>query len=1043
MAVAGAACGAAAVSSASPYLINTWQTEDGLPNSYVTDLAQTPDGYLWLGTYNGLARFDGARFVNFDVDNTPALKQAIIDNLWTDAQGTLWIVMREGHLASYRQGVFQFEWQPAPEDGAPARLVAARSNEVTMLLLSGALLRGVTTTSNGARQWRVLRSADGERVNQCAASGDGTIFCRMGDGHLRKLEGERFERLPVAAGAAAQRCNHLLADAAGRVWAGTEKEIAVWDAMRFRTMTPTNGEPELNVTRMLATGADSLWVTANGRTRRCRERQWLAEAGARPSLTGGAVESFYGDRDGGMWTHADGGLARVQPDCRVQTIATEHGLPNERVAIWFEDREGNAWAGLNRGGLVRLRPRLFQVLGPAEGLSDSVVMSVCEDGEGAMWLATYGGGVHRWRDGVFTRFNAGVDRLPGAVVSLCPDTLGRIWIGTGVNGALVHDGGEIKRLFPAAAIRNTAHAIFSDRHGRVWLGNQHGLYVWANDALRRFGPTDGFTSAGVRAFAEDAGGRVWMGAADGTVWRFADERFTAFRAGDALGRRPVWSLLADADGTVWAGTFRGGLLRMKDGQFSRCTTLEGLAHNVICQVLDDGRGQLWLGSHGGILRVAKTELHALAGGRTNFVSCIAYGKHDGLPTVECSGNYQPAGWRSRDGRLWFATVKGVVSVQPEEMSVNQQPPPVVIEEVRIDGVARPVRRASADASQPAGESTKLHSGDAATLEIGPGRHHVEFLYTGLSFNAPDKVRFQYWLEGLDEQWIDNGGRRTASYAYLRPGRYAFRVRACNNDGVWNETGAALVLTIVPFFWQTKWFLAASVLALFLGVGGSVRFVEKRRQWSKLARLEQAHAIERERARIAQDLHDDLGTSLTEISLLGALARRPAAAAGETRAHLAEITDKAQAMVGVLDEIVWAVNPGNDSVASVASYFCLFAERFLQSASLRCRLDATHDLPDRTLNSEQRHHLFLAFKEALHNAVRHAGASEVCVSIAAAGGALVVQVEDNGRGLSGGTVAEGADGLRNMLARLEQLGGRCVIQGEAGLGTRVRLELPLG
>jgi signal transduction histidine kinase/ligand-binding sensor domain-containing protein len=854
----------------------------------------------------------------------------------------------------------------------------------------------------------------------------------------------------------------LLTDASGRLWVGTDKEIAVWKpeaearsqsaighrqstmdqrlvtsaATGFKNMTPTNGEPELAVTGMVATG-EGIWVTANGRTRRCRDGQWVAEAPnwrPEPSLS---TAGYYGDREGGIWGHFGTGLLHVRPDGEVHRITTEHGLANDRVACWFQDREGNIWAGLNRGGLVRVRPRHFQVLGVAEGLTDQVAMSVCEDTEGAIWIGTYGGGLNRWRDGVFTYFNLGPSDTPGIVVAVCPDEKGRVWIGTAGNGVWVHEQGEFKRRFSSEPLEDRAYAIFVDRSGGKWMGNRRGLFLWKNGKLRQYGTADGVPSTDVRAFAEDAAGAIWIGATDGPLYRFADGKFDRFRPPDALGRQPVYSLLADDDGTVWVGTFRGGLLRFKDGRFTRYTTREGLPNNVICHILDDGRGQLWMSSHQGIFRVTKTALHAFARGESQSVPCVAYGKFDGLPTLECTGNYQPAGWRGRDGRLWFATVKGVVSVQPEEVTVNPLPPPVVIEEVLVDGKSQITNRQS------------------QILEIGPGRHHVEFHFTGLSFSAPDKVQFQYKLEGLDRDWLNAGGARAASYSYVPAGDYRFRVRACNNDGVWNEAGASLAFVVLPYFWQTWWFVALAALTAFGTVGGAIRFVEKRKLQRRLERLERERAIERERARIAQDIHDDLGASLTRITLLSESARDAGHGGEATTPEIDQIYSTARELTRAMDEIVWAVNPQHDTLDSLATYLGKFAQDFLRAAGVRCRLDMPVQLTALPLTSETRHNLFLAFKEALHNAVKHAAASEVRVQLSMDSSHFTLSVEDNGKGFTVNETSRAANGtagltgrletghgLRNMRQRLEEIGGRCEVETRRETGSRVRFIVPL-
>jgi ligand-binding sensor domain-containing protein len=675
-----------------PYIVQSWQTEHGLPQNYVTSIAQSGDGYLWIGTYNGLARFDGVRFVSFDPENTPQLRHAHVQRLFTDDLGNLWIGFVNGSLASRRHGVFRFEWQGAGADGTAGRLLWSRPNEILFALSSGRLLLG-RPTPDGTNDWKVI--APSQKVSSCFADRNGSLLARASDGGLLLWNGQTFDRLTGKSGLAGKRIRALLASSDGRLWVGTDKEIAVWESTvtsptrllsptaggRFVTMTPTNGEPELEVFGLQATADGGLWVTANGQTRRCRDRQWLASAPGwdRRAEQQFSAAGYYGDREGGMWVHLGAGLVHIRPDGEIRRITTEHGLANDRVSCWFEDREGSIWVGLNRGGLVRLRPRDFQVLGVNEGLSDQVAMSVCEDGDGAIWIGTYGGGLNRWQNGAFTQFNLGSSETPGVVVSVCPDQKGRVWVGTAGNGLFTHDDGDFKRLVPSAPLDHRAFALYSDRQDRLWIGNRRGLFCWVGGKLRHYKAADGFRSGDVRAFTQDSSGAVWIGASDGTVYRFHDNRFTAYRPADTLANQPVWALHADDAGAIWIGTFRGGLLRLKDGRFTRFTQHEGLPSNVICHILDDRKGQFWISSQQGIFRVARAALEAAARAGHGSVPCITYGKFDGLPTVECSGNYSPAGWRSRDGRLWFATVKGVVSVQPDEVTINPLPPPVVIE----------------------------------------------------------------------------------------------------------------------------------------------------------------------------------------------------------------------------------------------------------------------------------------------------------------------------------------------------------------------------
>jgi hypothetical protein len=336
-----------------------------------------------------------------------------------------------------------------------------------------------------------------------------------------------------------------------------------------------------------------------------------------------------------------------------------------------------------------------------------------------------------------------------------------------------------------------------------------------------------------------------------------------------------------------------------------------LPDNIICQILPDGAGNLWLGSHQGIFRVAKSALNDFARGEIKSVPCTVYGRSDGLPSLECSGGYQPAAWRGQDGRLWFTTVKGAVSVQPEQIRPNLLPPPVVIEEIVVDGKSLDATSKAGDKPAPAGV---VYDRDKKFLEVSPGKHQFEFRYTGLSLVSSDRVQFRYRLEGADADWVEAGTRRSVQYPLLPAGTYRFRVIACNSDRVWNETGDSLTLKILPHFYETLWFhVLAGLFAVGL-VAGAVWYSVARRLHRKMEQLARQQAVERERARIAKDIHDDLGANLTLIAVLGDLAKQEKAVE-----RIEKMASTARQAVKSLDEIVWAVNPRNDTLAHLIDY----------------------------------------------------------------------------------------------------------------------------
>jgi len=1011
------------------YLIVPWGTDDGLPGSSVAAIAQTPDGYLWVGTYDGLARFDGVRFETYDPRNRPALSDARIQGLYVDARGTLWINTYRGGLTSYRDGVFKREWPDRSWFDFNTTLISSTSNQVVFVTQTGQVLRRALDSTNS--DWEVNNPPGGERPIYKCTDHDGNLWFVSRDGHIVLFRGNKFENLPADAGIGTNHVYAIAADAHGTIWAGAENEIARWDGTHFEDMTPTNMDAGeyFEPTNVFPAASGALWVlSTNGKLREQRGRRWIAEATEWRGLLGnasGRAMGMHEDRDGGIWfNHYGNGLFHITPEGKYERFTTRDGLPGDRVGTFFEDKDGGVWVGTYRGGLARLRERRFRVIGQPEGLPGQTALSICQGSNGAIWIGT-GDGLCRWQNGKLKTFPVGNTSADAFVFSVFPWTNGNLWLSAGDGEDLFQfqtakrDSGRVQRApWDVHGIKS----LLVDHTGRLWLGTKSDLNWWLPAARHTFGTNEGMSTSPIRALTETPNGQVWCGADDGTLYRCEPSHVQGFRPADETGPRPIWSLFADRDGVLWAGTFRGGLLRFKDGKFTRFAAKQGLPMDVISQILEDDKGRLWLGTHQGICSVAKSALNACADGKADTVDAITY--LDGLPSLECSDGYQPACLRANDGHLWFSTAKGVVSVDPNELTAGSSPPPVVIEELRVDGETLP--------------ST------AGKIIVPPGHKHFEFHFTSPTFDAPDKARFRYRMDGLDNDWVDADVQRTAHYGHLSPNHYRFHVIACNSDGVWNKTGATIEFTVRPYFYQTRLFLILTALFVLGSVAAIVRTIAARKYQRELARLEQQHAIERDRARIAKDIHDDIGAGLTQITLLSELARREPAQAGS---QLDRISDAARDLTRSMDEIVWAVDPQHDTLASLMDYISAYAEDFLRTANIRCRLDLPAALPTMQVDAELRYNLFLALKEALNNAVKHSHASEIWLRLKLEPRSFTLVVEDNGRGFqsaNGETSAASAErlysgsGLVNLKKRLEVIGGRCTVHSSTGQGTKVEM-----
>jgi ligand-binding sensor domain-containing protein/two-component sensor histidine kinase len=969
------------------YFAQLWQTEDGLPQNAVSAIVQTRDGYLWLGTYSGVARFDGVRFVVFDGSNTPQLQSSRVTSLFEDADGNLWIGHETGELTRFKNG--RFEAVPIRADWKGGKIVAIVSDAAGDIWLA-------------SEEGLLVRARDGLVLSPPAGTAQGLLA--------------------------------VARNAQGTIWIARQGKVSALTGSELMPVEFATEPADSYVQGICASRDGGFWVASDGRVRKWRDNRWTQDLGEAPwgySHVIPLVETQDGYLAGGT---VDFGLFLIVPGKGTLHFGLTNGLPQNWVRSLCEDREGNLWIGAGSSGLVALRAGKVAPVNPPDRWQGRAVLSLTPRRDGSVWIATEGVGLYRHQESQWTRFGESNGLANPFVWSVSEDAQGRLWAGTWGGGVFMQRNDRFERVAGLEDVTAPAPALLHGANGVTWIGTGDGLLRYEAGKATKYGRQDGLELPDVRTVAQANDGTIWFGMSGGGLGRLKNGKLRQYRKSDGLGSDFVLCFRVERDGVLWVGTFGGGLTRFKDERFVTVGVSQGLPNNVICAIEEDERGYFWMSSHAGILRVSKEELNRCADGRSAAVSYIAYGKGEGLPTLECSGGFQPAACKTADGRLWFPTSKGLVAVDPNEVKHNQWPPPVVIEELHADG-----HRVNADAS-------------ASLVRIPPGHQQFEFHYTGLSFTVPEKVRFKYRLEGLEPDWMDAGTKRSVSYSYLRPGVYTFRVTACNNDGVWNNSGAAMSFAVLPFFWQTWWFRGIAAAAGAGVVAAVVRYDTRRRLRRKMERLERQRAIERERARIAKDIHDDLGASLTRITLLSQTVRGELEHTSQAAADVDRIYGTARELTRAMDEIVWAVNPEHDTLDSLATYLGRFAQDFLSAAHVRCRLDLPLHLPAWPLTAEVRHNLFLAFKEALNNVVKHAGTSEARISLTIGRAGFALCVEDIGRGFVPGRVGTDAtrvnerlvsgNGLANMRERLMEIGGCCEIQSVAGEGTKVIFSVPV-
>jgi signal transduction histidine kinase/ligand-binding sensor domain-containing protein len=976
------------------WLARSWQTDDGLPDNSVAGVAQAGDGYLWIGTPTGLAHFDGLHFENFSLTNIVAPPNRGIITMLRGRHGALWLGM---------------------DRGAVVCLAGAASR---------AYIKGLPKLIPG----------------ELAEDGDGTIWVAYRGGEVFRIQ----NNIPVQVTArdglpdGTDLCA-LATDNNGRLWFAKSGQVGVMREGRLQTLLQLDGQP-----MRLANARDGgVWVCCGSKLSRCTYDGRVQQYGEfHPENSGTTATALLEDDEGAVWIATSfSGLYRYDPS-GFEAIPTSH----ERILSLTEDNEGNIWVGTFGGGLDRIRRRIITLEGTEAGLPFSSVQSLCEAPDGVIWAAAQNGVLAQRVDGRWNSLPV-TDQWPGEATCVTAERNGTVWIGTHQNGLFCWRAGRFVDWGNNAPLRgNTIHNLVVTTNGDLWFSQENpGAVVRLRDGvLKHFPiPTD---SRIVRAMADDPAGNIYFGTSKGNLYRIAHDQMVEVTPRPAQDLASIRCLYVTPDGALWIGYAGWGVGCLKEGHYFEVGSEQGLYDDYISHVLDDGHGWLWFGSNRGIFKVRQQDLEDIATGKLSRVRSVHYGRGDGLPSLQATFGDSPDVLRSRDGRIWIPMQTALAVSDPAKLYENPEAPPVLLTRVSVDD--RLVARYGG--ILPANENTGEKIPDLVSahvkLRVPPSHHRIEFEFAALGFNAPENVQFRYRLTGLDDDWVEAGSQQTAKYLHLPAGNYVFEVTACNSDGDWNKTGARVDLVVLPFFWQQWWFRIAVLAAFTLSIAAVVRYVSFRRLHHQLYLLEQQAALQRERARIAKDIHDDLGANLTQIAFLGELAQQdsgePGQAAERVTERVAKISTTARQAIKSLDEIVWAVNPRNDTLAHLLDYAGQFAVDYLRLAGVRCRLDFPEQIPACELSTDLRHNLFLAIKEALHNIVKHAHASEVWLRAGFTGQSLNLVVEDNGCGFAGAPDDALADGLRNMRQRMEDIGGEFKFESQANAGTRIHFHLSL-
>ncbi len=977
-------CGLTTLPAFAQYQFTSWTTDSGLPQNSINAILQTRDGYLWLATFDGLVRYNGAQFTVFNHTTANQLPNQRFDDLLEDADGNLWIHSDNDTLTRYREGQFT-----------------------------------IFTTEQGLPDSDVL---------SLGKTADGNLLARTQNG-LACFRNGRFEIIPPDPMAPQdtpgkhKRAEH--SEQASAVWYRREKELRRVSQGRVTTFQVSPSE----IKQLYEDRQGWLWIGTSRRPGLAMfngdgMRVYTSKDGLPPA----PVISFCEDREGTLWIGTNGGgLLRFQ-NGRFTAFTTANGLSSNYIRAIYEDREGILWLGTFDNGLMRMTPQLIKTYSEKDGLVHKTFYPILQDRAGDIWIGN--DGVNRFSNGAFKHYPLKPPppyppELYSTIRSMLVDNTGRLLLAGVGHGLAVIQGEKIS--YEEKGMAQAPLAIFQDRQGAFWFGF-NGRLLREKDGIRQwFDSKDGLKGI-VQPIYEDRQGRLWIGTYGGLA-NFVDGRFRFFTEQDGLSSNRIRAIYEDSDGVLWIGTYDGGLNRFKDGRFLRFTTAEGMYSNGIFSILEDRRGNFWMGSNQGIHRVPKQQLNDFADGKVIRIDAIGYGKADGMLSAECNGGRHPSALKARDGRMWFPTLNGVAVIDPEAVTFNATPPPVVIESVTLD-------RDTLDFHQP--------------IVIQPGQTQLEISYAGLSFIKPEHVRFKYRMEGLDKDWIEVGTRRAAYFSHLPAGNYAFQVIAANSDGVWNQEGARLNVIVIPPLWQRWWFVAL----LFLSLMGFVMLLFR----ARLEKLKREQALqnafsqqlltsqEQERKRIAVGLHDSLGQQLLIIKNWAMIVLKLTGADHPSREGVNEISTTASQAIEEVREIIYDLRPYQLDKAGLASTIQFMVEKAAAASDIKFDIDIGEI--DNLLPYDSEILLYRVVQECVNNILKHSQATAVRVVINRDERLLNLMIEDNGRGFSSeiaacGDFRRGGLGLSGMSERVRILGGKLTIQSAPGNGTKISITLDAG
>ena len=974
-----------------------FSVDQGTSGVAVPCILQDRVGYLWFACFEGVDRYDGYSFTSYkhDPDDTASLVNAFVNTLYEDKAGNFWVGTKGGLDELDRASGKFTHYVPHPSGPNAKRgnsVISIQEDRDGLLWIGTDDGLNVFDRSNGMFTFFHDDSID-------PGGGVDELFDRR-NGSIRAI------------------CE----DRGGLLWIGTNRGLNRFDKKSGRFIHCWHDFNQTNhfdnwINSIYEDTSGILWLGGGAGLVAFDQRtgtsiQYAHDPKDPRSLSSNEVSSITEDKAGQLWvgTYHDGvnvfDKGTKSFTHYVHSEKDPGSVSSNGIYSVYCERSGTIWVstpdkGINK--LNRAKPP-FTSYPYDDQAPFTTYPQVIADNADRMWVHA----TNEWqkfdpKTGSFIRQSMDKDSYP-----LLEDREGNLWIGKNSGGLYRRDQrGQSTSFHDSAGLnfRRVAYCLIESRDGRFGLGTEDGGIYTVDPARHSVGHIQE-AGSDLLTIYEDASGLLWIGTWNDGLLCYDPGKETAVRYRydprnpASLSSDVVLTVYEDKTGTLWVGAIGLNRFDRTAGTFTHFTVRDGMPGNVVVEILEDDHGDLWLGTVKGISKFDPKTLRF-----KNYD--VSYG---------LAGNQSGSGCRTINGEMYFGG-KGLTRFHPDSIRDNPYVPPIVVTQFRLF-------------EKPTHLSNEMN--------LSYRDNSISFEFAALSYISPKKNKYAYKMEGIDSGWVQSGTRRYAGYPHLDPGEYVFRVKGSNNDGVWNDVGTSILVRIVPPFWATWWFRSFVIITMFLAIGGGIRYVEMRKLKRRIELLEQEGALERERLRISQDMHDEVGSALSEITILTELVKKDFDGPHNADAHIHKISDRSREVTQSINQIVWAINPKNDPLENLVAYIRHYAVQYFTASSIRCQCNFPEAVPDVHLSAEARRNVFLAVKESLHNIVKHSSATEAVITLRNTGTAIEILIEDNGRGFSPGTRSSSGNGLENMTMRLAQINGACEVRSSPGAGTRVRI-----